>query len=789
MAANDLYILPTDVQLIPVAELDEKAKEKFQYDEKDYVVTYLHSRNSSRVIDEGAASLLKEFRDPKSLVQGVMNYSVSHQLDPQEILDESYYFLVQLRREGFLVPFSDEDKDRGNYKELWEPGQAFKEYTIVQKIQGLSDTRVFRITDKEGRPFALKVLSTEGKDSQLALHFHNETAVLQHLDGKVNPILVEEGTYNGHSYMILEWCEGLTCPREAEKYRNFSDPQNIHTLLELTGNILEAYAHLHAQGVVHADIHPGNILVAPGNKVKIIDFGLARIEGTPPRNLRGGMGFFFEPEYALAISSGERIPLASYIGEQYALGALLYLMITGKQYLDFSFEKDELFRQIAFDSPIPFSKYDLDLPRGIERTLLQALSKAPQDRYPSLASFAMQWKTLSDQPEKNNPVHSPDSSRQGFSVYTEGLIQKFGWKGKFIEAGMQLPPTCSVNFGAAGIAWMFYRLSCLHASAEYLALADLWANRAAAFPRIGEEAFYSKELDISTQTVGRHSLYHTAAGVHFVQSMISHAMGESQSLGHSLTGFMTAAIQPCEQVDLTLGRSGMLTGCALLWENIPLTDASPQRAELKKTGDQLLHELWAVLDSYPPLQADQTAYFGIAHGWAGFLYATARWCKASGTTVPANFHTRVDQLLGRAVTEGSCMRWPLTNGQGVSWTGWCHGSAGYTFLWTSLYQLTGDPQFVDTAEKTARHFLSAPSPANGSLCCGTAGEVYALLNLYRTTADPAWLKKARQRTEFAQQNIHASSMRANSLYKGDVGLGLLFAEIEQPELARMPVFE
>jgi len=786
MAANDLYILPTDVQLIPVTELDEHAKGKFEYDPKDFVITYRHSRNSSRVIDEGAACLLKEFREAKSLVQGVLNYSVTRQLDPQEILNESYYFLVQLRKEGFLIPFSEEHT--GNYQEILEPGHAFKEYEIVEKIHGVSDTRIFRIRDKEGQPYALKILLTDGKGSQLADQFYNEIRVLQHLDGEGCPALIEQGEYNGNAYMILEWVEGLPSLREAEKYRFFNDPKNVRSLLELTGNILEAYARLHARGVVHADIHPGNILITAGNKVKIIDFGLARIEGTPAKNFRGGIGFFYEPEYALAILSGSRPPHAGCEGEQYSLGALLYLLITGKQYLDFSFEKEELFRQIAYQQPLPFSKFDLDLDPEIEKTLMKSLSKEPGNRYASVTAFAEKWARLKDLATVS-PILAVKDPRQAFSIFTEDLIRKFGWKGNFIDAGLQQPPTCSINLGAAGIAWFFYRLSCLREDSSLLALADVWANKAHAFVKDEEPAFYAKELDLSPKTVGRSSLYHTAAGVHFVQSLISYTMGDYNTLGRSLPAFLEQTALPCDNQDLTLGRSSLLLGCALLWEHMTLLYPPQLKEELRKSGDQLVGSIWEVLDTYPSLHEGGSVYYGMAHGWAGFLYATARWCQATGKSLPAGFNIRVDELLGLALTDGKSLRWPLNPSDQASWPGWCHGSAGYTFLWSLLHTITGEDKFIFTAEKAAHHFLSEHAPGVGNLCCGTAGQAYALLNLYRTTSDSYWLKKARQLTETTLQHSNAPTLKANSLYKGDVGLGLLFAEIEQPGYARMPVFE
>lgn len=775
MAANDLYILPKDVQVLPVAELGEHTKSKFEYDPNDFVIIYQHSRIPSKVIGEAAASLLQEFRDPKSLVQAIYSYSVGHELDPQDTLDQSYSLLAQLRKEGYLIPYSA-DSD-GNYRELFSPGDLFNGYAIVEKIQGLADTQVFKVKDQQGRLFALKVLLSAATSGHLAAQFHNEIDTLRRLDGKVNPALIENGQYEGHSYILQEWCEGVPCLLAAEKYRPLTRPENLVAVLGMAKNILQAYAHLHRQGVLHSDIHPGNVLVSPDGAVRIIDFGLARPEQPAKGQHRGGMGFFYEPEYANAIRSGAPLPPSSYEGEQYALGALVYLLLAGKPYLPFSFEKDELFRQIAEDEPAPFARFDLEIDPAVEKAIFQALSKKPEDRHPSVAAFAENFPHHHSTPAKNN-------------VPVDTLIQKFGWGGRFIEQGLHLAPTASVNYGAAGIAYALYRMACLSNDHSLLTAADVWVNHAKACSKDRESAFYSKEIDISEKTVGSSSIYHTASGVQLVQALISYSMGDYYGLSGALMAYLAEMAGPCENIDLTLGKSGMLLGCALVRENILMDEFPAMVDEFNKAGNQLMDDIWSILDGYPALdEKGPVAYYGMAHGWAGFLYATVRWAMATGAALPSGFYTRVQQLLDRRISEGNQARWPLGLTEHISWPGWCHGSAGYIFLWTALHRLAGEVKYIDIASMAARHLCADRATTNGSLCCGLSGEAYALLNLYRASGDPVWLKHAQQLGARVQKYIHDPSMRPNSLYKGDIGAGLLIAEIAQPELARMPLFE
>jgi uncharacterized protein YyaL (SSP411 family) len=86
----------------------------------------------------------------------------------------------------------------------------------------------------------------------------------------------------------------------------------------------------------------------------------------------------------------------------------------------------------------------------------------------------------------------------------------------------------------------------------------------------------------------------------------------------------------------------------------------------------------------------------------------------------------------------------------------------------------------------------------GNLCCGFAGQAYALLNLYKHTEDKAWLYRAQSLAQRAARSIiemppgtayQELLTRAESLYKGELGLAVLAAELENPLLAAMPFFE
>ncbi len=784
MSPDQLLILPEEVLLIPMQELSEQVKDKFTFEEDDFILTYTHTRNTSKVVNPASVSLLKEFRTPKSLVEGIYKYSILNNLDPHQTLEESYMFLSRLKGEGFLVPYNETAHHQK--EDLLKKDEVLGEYTVVGKIMSISDTEVYKI-QKNSRFFALKILKPTTQTAYLTDSFNNEVEVLQHLEGIVAPLLIEQGEYNGNPYMIIEWCAGLSCEENAEKYRNFNDARNLAKMLQTMYAIIKSYEHLHTQHVIHSDVHPRNIIITDQGQVKIIDFGLSKLESSARQVHRGGMGFFYEPEFAEASMLGRNQP-ATYAGEQYAVAALLYFLIIGKHYLNFSLESDTLFKQIATESPISFSNFDIALPAGIEAVIFKALSKKPEDRFTSMSAFAACWleatRTVSQQ------AASIIELTYSFSAFCNSLKNKYGLNSNLIDNGLMLAPTCSVNYGAAGIAYMLYRMACIENDAELLSVADIWANRAAAYVMDERKAFYSADIEITPETVGTISIYHTASGVHLVQALISQALGDYVTSYNSIIRFIEAAGKPCENLDLTLGKSSTLIGCCLLYENATSGNAT-LLTELTNFGNITMDAIWEKAAAFPPISdKNPINYRGIAHGWAGIIYATLKWCDQAKTAIPENVYDRVDQLVALALKENNYTRWALTNTEAISWPGWCHGSAGYTFLWTLLHQITKDEKFLELAESTTRHFLlTDKNNNNGSLCCGMGGEAYALLNVYKINDKNFYLKEAKALAKKMLLNIGNPAMKNNSLYKGEVGAGVLFSELASAKHSLMPLFE
>jgi len=100
----------------------------------------------------------------------------------------------------------------------------------------------------------------------------------------------------------------------------------------------------------------------------------------------------------------------------------------------------------------------------------------------------------------------------------------------------------------------------------------------------------------------------------------------------------------------------------------------------------------------------------------------------------------------------------------------------------------GDPIYATLAEGVAWNAWEDPA-RNASLCCGLAGRAYALLNLYRHGGGPEWLARARDLAERAAQEASRLTDPPQSLYKGELGIAVLAADLSRPEQAAMPRFE
>jgi serine/threonine-protein kinase len=786
MPITDPLILPRDVILLPVADLPEETRARFSHEEGDWAITHPRSRTPSRVLDAPSAALVEQFREPRTIVEAVIRFSRGRGIDPETTLEEAYPLLQRLLASGFLVEESAVEAE--GIKPSLRPGEEVAGFTVVECVQGLEDTELYLVRVPGGGAGAMKIErpAVAGRSGGL---FEREEAILRWLDGDGCPRLLGSGALeDGRRWLVTEWFSGVDAATAAWELRQDGARGG---LLALAGRIAEAYAALQARGVIHADVHLRNILVGAGGEVRLLDFGYSRWDAAPAELAdppRAGVAFFYEPEHAAAQRAGEPLPDATPAGEQHAVAALLYSLLTGAHPRDYSLDKDAMLRQIAEEPPLPFAERGVDPWPEVEEVLRRALAKDPAGRYPSMAEFAA---ALAGVPAAAKPSsRSRTNDLADAEALLDRVLERVRPGGALFEKGVQTAPTASVNYGAAGIACALHRIALARADGEILALADVWAERAAAL--VGTEgAYYNSEIQISAETIGPVALYHTAPGIHATRALVAHAQGFDGLRDGAVAAYRQASAEPGPNQDITLGRSGLLLGGALLLDLLPDDET---RRGLIAWGEELRQRLWDELDAQPPIRDDDPVVnLGLAHGWAGHLYTALRWSRSAGAALPESFAGRLEDLAACARPWGRGLRWRWHGTEGASMPGWCNGSAGQLYLWTQAAETLQEPRWRDLAERTAWNTWESPDTV-ANLCCGLAGRAYALLHFWRKGGGPEWQARARALANRAARSASRpdapdSRETPDSLYKGAMGIAALAADLGRPEEAAMPLFE
>ena len=786
--------LSDDVLVIPVAELPDEARAQIDCDPGDFAVSRLQSRNGSKIVDPDAAEVLSRFREPRTVVEAVILFARERELEPDKVLEAAYPFLRSMVEAGFLVPAAapaEGDAQASRTAAHWSVGATVLGATVARTLQVLDDTEVYLLARRGGRQSVLKTerLRPDGRSiGSAGSRLAHEAAFLAHLGGEVAPALLGRGELEGRAYLELELIEGVDAAAAAAEWRERDSADARRELLALVRAVAMAYAAVHARGIVHGDVHTRNVLVDGHNRVRLIDFGVARpttsADALPVPPERGGVPFFFEPELAAAYRDGAPAPAATEAGEQHAVATLIYFLVTGAYWQDFRLGREAMLEDIATRVPLRFRDRAVAPWPELEAVLERALAKAPAERFPSMAALAA---AIAAVPERTAPTHPPEPARIGGIL--DEAIALAALDGAWNRASLAPAPTTSLNYGSTGIALGLLHVAQRRGDAEALALADLWSKRALG-EMAHEGAFFNADIEITREIVGESSPYHSPSGVFAVAALVATARADPQSMAAGVAGFLDAARSPAPGLDLTLGRCSVLLGAAILLDAVRsngLIDAEPLRA----FGDDTLAQVWQALDAKPPVIGADIEYVGIAHGWAGMLYATLQWCDVSGRAIPAGVTRRLDELAELALPAGRGVEWPWLlrrSGEPMTMAGWCNGTCGYVFLWTLAHRLLAEPRYGELARGAAWRSWDA-AETMPTLCCGLAGRAYALLNIYRYTGETVWLDRARDLASRSAQDSTGASEYPHSLYKGKFGLAVLAVDLEQPSEARMPFFE
>ncbi len=242
---------------------------------------------------------------------------------------------------------------------------------------------VYRATHRQlGRPVALKMLLAGGYAAPAEIgRFLREAEAVARLRHPNIVQVYDVGEHDGWPYFTMELVEGGTLASELAQR-----PRTPREAAALLVTLAEAVDAAHRSGIVHRDLKPANVLVGADGALKITDFGLARrIDADPSFTATGarlGTPSYMAPEQALGRSRA--------IGpavDVYALGALLYEMLTGRPPFRGETAADTE-RQVIEDEPTAPSRLHPKVPRDLETIALKCLRKEPAQRYATARELA-----------------------------------------------------------------------------------------------------------------------------------------------------------------------------------------------------------------------------------------------------------------------------------------------------------------------------------------------------------------------------------------------------------------
>ncbi|MGA9523468.1 MAG: protein kinase [Myxococcaceae bacterium] len=266
---------------------------------------------------------------------------------------------------------------------------VFGKYLLLERINvgGMAEVFIAKAFGVEGfeRILAIKkILPTMAEDHEFISMFIDEARISVQLNHANIVHIHELGKYNEHFYIAMEYVAGKDIRSLLERYRRRREIMPTAQAVYIASRMCEGLDHAHRKrdargqelGIIHRDISPQNILISFEGEVKIIDFGIAkaanRSQKTQAGILKGKFGYM-SPEQVRGMPIDRR-------SDVFAVGVILYEMLTGEKLFVGESDFSTLEKVRSAEVALP-TQFNPNIPAGLERVVLKALAREPEDRY------------------------------------------------------------------------------------------------------------------------------------------------------------------------------------------------------------------------------------------------------------------------------------------------------------------------------------------------------------------------------------------------------------------------
>ena len=265
--------------------------------------------------------------------------------------------------------------------ELPRDGMIDGRYRVLDRVGDGGMGVVLRARDERlHREVALKLIRPVlTRDREMVEQFLAEARAMAQLR---HPNVVEVYDFGEHDrlpYIAMRFVDG---PDLHSWVTSQTPPLPVDVALGIFGQICDGVAAIHDAGVVHRDIKPENMLLDTGFRVVVTDFGLVRPVSDEPGGdqpsfqVTGGTASYMAPEL---VEDDDPDPRLAVRADVYALGMLAYWLLVGRHPFKAK-TRSQMLNQQIFARPAPPSELRPDLPRALDRVVLQALQKDPRQR-------------------------------------------------------------------------------------------------------------------------------------------------------------------------------------------------------------------------------------------------------------------------------------------------------------------------------------------------------------------------------------------------------------------------
>jgi serine/threonine-protein kinase len=247
-------------------------------------------------------------------------------------------------------------------------------YRVEARIGQGGMAEVYRGFDPVlSRTVAIKVLLPQfARDAGFVARFRREAQAAARLNQPNIVGVYDTGADGDRQYIVMEFVEGRTLAEFLAGGRRLTPMQAV----ELTQKIAAALASAHERGIVHRDIKPGNVMVTRDGLVKVMDFGIARMQTditAPQTSSVIGTPTYLSPEQA----QGQTVDARS---DLYSLGCVLYELLAGRPPFTGDTPVAIAYKQVN-ETPVPPSTHNPDIPPRLDAVVMKCLAKNPANRY------------------------------------------------------------------------------------------------------------------------------------------------------------------------------------------------------------------------------------------------------------------------------------------------------------------------------------------------------------------------------------------------------------------------